>query len=56
MSARSLRIAIVVHVVLVVIFFAVAFVFLFVFFLIWFVSKEDIGRQRVIRRVAVGTF
>jgi hypothetical protein len=36
---------------IIVIFFAVALVLLFVFFLVWLLSKEDIGRYRVVRRV-----
>ena len=47
----SLRVAVVAFVVIIVVFFAVAFIFLFVFFLGWFLSKEDIGSYRPIRRV-----
>jgi len=48
-SARSLRVAVVVFVVINVIFLAFAFVFLF--FVVGFLSKEDINSYRPIRRV-----
>src|SRR5713101_1340041 len=55
-TARSLRIAVVVFAVIIVVFFAVAFVFLFLFFLVWLLSKQDVGSYRPIRRVRVGAF
>ena len=48
--ARSLRVA------FVIIFFIVALVFLFVFFLVRLLAKDDIGCDRPIRRVGLGTF
>ncbi|MGA9639961.1 MAG: hypothetical protein WBQ72_01065 [Terriglobales bacterium] len=48
---RSLRVAVVGHILIILFFFAVTFVFLLVFFLVWFLSKEDIGSYRPIRKV-----
>jgi hypothetical protein len=52
--ARSLRVAVVGHVII-VIFFSIAFVFLFLFLFVWLFSQAEIGRQPI-RRSQVGAF